>query len=106
MVAGIQWLDEDAHCRVPEAPAAADPVPKDSACSACSAVIVVRRDDRRRYFFKSRAAGRLGRPVACVAARTIACAIVSAASAPTMVTSASPLQRPVASEKIVSPSPL
>jgi hypothetical protein len=45
-------------------------------------------------------------PVASVAARTIACAIVSAASAPITVMSGVPLQRPVASEKIVSPSPL
>src|SRR5438067_10608805 len=42
--------------------------------------------------------------VAVVTARTIACAITSAASAPIVAASASPIQRPVASEKIVSPS--
>src|SRR2546430_3437144 len=58
------------------------------------------------YFLRSRAAGMPAALVACVAARTTASATASAASAPITVMSAVPFHRPVAREKIVSPSPL
>jgi hypothetical protein len=54
---------------------------------------------------RSRAEGRPPEPAARAAARTIASAITSAASAPITVTLTSPSQRPVASENTVSPSP-
>ena len=60
----------------------------------------------RRNGVMSRTACRPLLAAAWVAARTMASAIVSAASAPTSVTFASPVQRPVASEKTVSPSPV
>jgi len=53
---------------------------------------------------RSRALGRPCDAVACVAARTMASAMTSAASAPIVPSLAFPVQVPVASEKIVSPS--
>src|SRR5262249_17823423 len=57
-------------------------------------------------YFKSRAAGYPGMPVACRAARTTASAMACAASEPIKFTSAAPLRAAVASAKIVSPSPI
>jgi hypothetical protein len=53
---------------------------------------------------RSRAVGYPGMPVASRAARTMASAITSAASAPTVSKSTWPAYVPVASAKIVSPS--
>ena len=103
-------------CRAGISRPASSRVGKDPACDRAAACDLRRESDARErqreafhrltipHHLRSRTAGRFGKPVACVAARSTAVAMTSAASAPIAIMSGAPLLLPVATANTVSPS--